>query len=66
MMFFSKQQELIKQLDEWRQKYNTAREEQKSEIEVRDMVANRLNGEIEDLKEELLMAKRILKDPQLC
>lgn len=29
------------------------------------MISNKLNSEIQDLKEELLIAKRILKDPRL-
>ena len=49
----------------WRDKFNKAQEAQKQEIEMRDIISNRLNGEIQDLKHELLIAKRILKDPQL-
>jgi len=50
---------------QWRDKYKQANDRCKSEIELRDEIANKLNAEIEDLKEELLMAKRILRDPQL-
>jgi len=32
---------------------------------MRDQLTNKLNAEIDDFKEELLMAKRILKDPHL-
>ena len=65
MMFFSKQQELVDQIQMWRNKHNEVCEKQRQEIEIRDAISNRLNGEIQDLKEELLIAKRILKDPQL-
>lgn len=47
----------------WREKYNKANKDMQEEIQLRDNIANRLNGEIEDLKEEILIAKRILKDP---
>ena len=32
---------------------------------MRDVISNRLNDEVGDLKDELLIAKKILKDPRL-
>ena len=38
----------------------------RNEIKVRDKIENKLQSEIVELKEEILLAKRILKDPNLC
>lgn len=65
-MFFKKQEDLVEEIKEWRRKYNQQHKDSKREMDIRDMVANNLQKEIAGLKEEILTAKRILKDPNLC
>lgn len=65
-MFFKKQEDLVDSIKEWRKKYNQQAKDAKREMDIRDMVANNLQREISALKEEVLTAKRILKDSNLC
>lgn len=65
LMFFSKQKDLVDALGQNREKHQNEQKKFNREIEIRESIKAKLQQEISDLKEELLLAKRILRDPNL-
>ena len=66
LMFFSKQKDLVKQISDQRAKFKKQNEKFVKEIATWEQIEKKQKVEIESMKEEILMAKKILKDPNLC
>ena len=64
-MFFSKQKDLVTQIGDQRKKFKKATEKFSKEIQTWEAIEVNYKKEIAELKEEILMAKKILKDPNL-
>ena len=64
-MFFSKNAELVNQMHEQREFMDNQQKKFMKELKVRDRIKSNLDAKIKDMKQEILLGKRILKDPNL-
>lgn len=65
MMFFSQQKDLVNQIAAQRAKFKKASEKFSREITTWEAIEKKYKKDIGELKEEILLAKKILKDPNL-
>jgi hypothetical protein len=65
MMFFTKQKDLVTQIQTQRTKFKKASDKFSKEIQTWEAIEVKYKGDINELKEEILLAKKILKDPNL-